>query len=46
MGVTECHEPDRVTALFEISHSGGQPSEEGWGISRWQSMGNVPAWFV
>lgn len=31
MGVTECHEPERVTALFEISHPGGQPFQEGWG---------------
>ncbi|KAF4324840.1 hypothetical protein G195_001085 [Phytophthora kernoviae 00238/432] len=31
MGVTECLEPERVTALFEIAHSGGQPFNEGWG---------------
>ncbi|WP_426334908.1 cobyric acid synthase [Paenibacillus silvae] len=33
MGVTECHEPEQVTALFEIAHAGGEPFPEGWGTS-------------
>ncbi len=31
MGVTECHEPERVSPLFEIRHPGGQSFDEGWG---------------
>ncbi len=33
MGVTECLEPGRVTALFEIAHPGGQSFNEGWGTT-------------
>lgn len=33
MGVTECREPEQVTALFEISHAGGQTFPEGWGTA-------------
>lgn len=33
MGVTECHEPEQVTALFKIAHAGGQAFLEGWGTS-------------
>lgn len=31
MGVTECHEPEQVTPLFEIAYSGEQTFLEGWG---------------
>ncbi|MGQ8871059.1 cobyric acid synthase [Paenibacillus sp. TSA_86.1] len=33
MGVTECHEPEQVTALFEIAHAGGSAFLEGWGTT-------------
>jgi adenosylcobyric acid synthase len=33
MGVTECHEPEQVTALFEIAHAGGPAFLEGWGTT-------------
>ncbi|UPK45379.1 cobyric acid synthase [Paenibacillus pabuli] len=33
MGVTKCHDSERLTPLFKIAHPGGQSFNEGWGTN-------------